>query len=626
MKEKDRLSKLFEEARSARLLVDEDELNRLVSSGKKVSADKIKLGKAGRGLFNPLNIIVMISIIATVLAVFTIFSDGIIKSSVISHQSSVISLSKVISQKSSASSQFSEDELSAVDSPLSLVPGPRSLDETTVPAGDMPSVNEGDEPLVLSAAGPVLKDTLIIGEVIHLTQDELTKLGFLFNDDGFFYCNEDERGFLNFFSDRNPDSKVQAWASTHGFSSKPLNQRKEITHFPFYPGGLTGAHGERLLDYSRRVQSAARYGKAFYDDLSVPVYFPGRWFVDKKSSDKIIWFAVADEFFELLPFEKIEKAKERIDIVTKLRAIPGNETKNYVEFDFMSHNSTRIDPLELNIEALIKLGFTVDKDKIIYRYQNGENFLALTLHKMGSHFNARADAPDGELVKSRVFNSPMLGVTKRDGGYSVAVSTEFYPEVSDTIEFFSNMYEVSIPVIFTDESLPEIVHQSIFWFYPTKEFFNNLPDSIANPMRAEFTHNVIPILQGANMNSSSITIITGVLMEKLEEKTKSDETIPCQYFPSFCEGLPGLENLNVYPNPTSGFITVEMMLGRGKTIDFQIFDLAGRLMVDDVERKSYTEGGRYDQRMDLSTLDKGFYLLVLKDDEGARMTRRVVKN
>ncbi|MBT5426632.1 MAG: T9SS type A sorting domain-containing protein, partial [Bacteroidetes bacterium] len=32
------------------------------------------------------------------------------------------------------------------------------------------------------------------------------------------------------------------------------------------------------------------------------------------------------------------------------------------------------------------------------------------------------------------------------------------------------------------------------------------------------------------------------------------------------------------------------------------------------------------QRMDLSTLDKGFYLLVLKDDEGARMTRRVVKN
>ena len=186
MKEKDRLSKLFEEARSARLLVDEDELNRLVSSGKKVSADKIKLGKAGRGLFNPLNIIVMISIIATVLAVFTIFSDGIIKSSVISHQSSVISLSKVISQKSSASSQFSEDELSAVDSPLSLVPGPRSLDENTVPAGDMPSVNEGDEPLVLSAAGPVLKDTLIIGEVIHLTQDELTKLGFLFNDDGFF--------------------------------------------------------------------------------------------------------------------------------------------------------------------------------------------------------------------------------------------------------------------------------------------------------------------------------------------------------------------------------------------------------------------------------------------------------
>jgi len=617
MKEKNRLDQLLDYARSEKSIVDTDRIEKLVASGKKVSAQKIKLGQARRGFINPLNLIIMFATITSIIAVIFALSSQPEKLSEHSFQSSDSSFvpgsspGQAIRPSSFGGKEDSMGELSVISSQSSE----SEKKEVFV------------EPLVLDDVDPLLKDTLIIGEVIHLTQEELTRLGFLFNENGFFYLNKDDRGYLNFYSDRNPDSKIPANASSHGFSQMPRNQRKEITAFQFYPASITGIRGERLQDYSQGIESATRYSKAYYDDLSVPVYFPGRWFVDKKSSDKIIWFIVTDEFFDLLPYEKIEKAKERVDLVKALRAIPGNETKNYVEFDFMSHFSTKIAPVTLNHTVLNKLGLTVIKDRIVYRYQRDRGFLALTMHPQGSSFSAKEGAPANELDETRIYNSPLLGVTKIDGEFSVAVSTEFYPEISDTIEFFSNMYDVSIPVRFIDDSLPEIVYKSIFWFYPTEEFFNKLPDSIGIPMSKEFKVNVKPALEyGFSITKGVLISDTNVLSQKESVKSKPEEAVPCQYFPSFCEGLPGLDNLNVYPNPTSGELNLEILLSEGKTIDYRIFDLSGRLMVDDVERKKYDGAGQYNQKMDLGHLENGFYLLVLTDEGGARMTRRIVKN
>ena len=74
MKENDRLNIIFDKARSDKPITDYNSVEKLVKSGKRISAGKIKLGKPGRGLFNPLNLIIMISTIAIITSLIIIFN------------------------------------------------------------------------------------------------------------------------------------------------------------------------------------------------------------------------------------------------------------------------------------------------------------------------------------------------------------------------------------------------------------------------------------------------------------------------------------------------------------------------------------------------------------------------
>ena len=320
MTSEDRLDKLFDLARSEKPILKSDQIEHIVKSGKKVSAKKIKLGTSGRGLFNPLNLIIMISTIAIVTAFFTIFTgnpDG--------------KPSKAQMEKVQESFFEAPDVANTIES-ADQIPDVKKKNKKERKSLGIP-IFKPDTHLKTEVGELLNSDTLIIGEVLYLTQEELTRLGFLFNENGFFYLNEIEMGYVNFYSDKDPDSKVEGWKSTFGLADQPINQKKDITDFSFYAASMTGTGGGILQEYSSGISSGTRYSKDFYDDLSVPVYFPGRWFSDKSTGDRLIWFHVTEDFFSLLPLKKVAATKNRIELVKKLREIPGNDTTNFVDFD-----------------------------------------------------------------------------------------------------------------------------------------------------------------------------------------------------------------------------------------------------------------------------------------------------
>ena len=612
MKEKDSLNKLFEHARSEKPIIKSDQVEKLLRSGKKVSAKKIKLGTSGRGLFNPLNLIIMISTIAIITAFFTIFSGNPEEPS---KASQIKKIQETLIKSTGLNPEAGNDQASNKKNNNSKEE-PKNLGAPVIKP----------EVLIPAELGELLNgDTLIRGEVLHLTKEELSRLGFLFNMDGFFYLNKVEQGYMNFYSDKDPESKLEGWSSTFGVGKKPINQKKDITEFSFYPARITGTGGEQLHDYSTGVSTASRYSKDFYDDLSVPVYFPGRWFADENTGDRIIWFHVTEDFFTLLPLEKVDATKNRIELVEKLHEISRNETGNFVNYELPGLNIKKVNPILLRGNSIGDLGLKLSQNGIVYRYQFEDSYVTLGLYDEGSSFKSSANAEAQELRFDRDYDTPMLGATKLNGEYSVGISVEFYPEITDSVDFFSNIHDVSVPIRFVDDSLPEVVRNTIFWYFPTEEFFECLPDSIGIPMAKEYNLNVAPKLRGSDINSNSLVVITGVLMAEKEQKSTSEEAIPCEYFPSFCEGLPGLDMLNIYPNPASDMINVEVTISRGKSLDYRVFDLSGRLMIDDVETKEYQDAGLYKQQIDVSSLKEGFYLLVLTDEKGAKMTRRVIK-
>ena len=147
MKEKHRLNNLFEQARSQKPIVELNDIEQVIRSGKRPSIQKLKLGKPGRGFFNPLKLIVMLSIVGLVLVLMLVPAPEQVRGD-----------------------KGVEDVQEVWDV---LAPAPEQV------RGDKGSIQVRED-------NSLVGDTLLRGEVLYLTKEELTKLGFLFNENGFY--------------------------------------------------------------------------------------------------------------------------------------------------------------------------------------------------------------------------------------------------------------------------------------------------------------------------------------------------------------------------------------------------------------------------------------------------------
>jgi hypothetical protein len=114
--------------------------------------------------------------------------------------------------------------------------------------------------------------------------------------------------------------------------------------------------------------------------------------------------------------------------------------------------------------------------------------------------------------------------------------------------------------------------------------------------------------------------------QKKTAEAENIEQVPCVYFTNLCESLPGLDYVNLYPNPATDKINVDLVLQKAKKIQFRVFDLGGRMISTEGSPENYPEGGKFKHQVDVSKLQSGLYLLVMSDEEGAKLTRRFVKN
>ena len=81
-----------------------------------------------------------------------------------------------------------------------------------------------------------------------------------------------------------------------------------------------------------------------------------------------------------------------------------------------------------------------------------------------------------------------------------------------------------------------------------------------------------------------------------------------------------IADMSVYPNPTSGKLTVEYNTESQERMVLKVTDMAGRTVV---ERVLTTSEGMNHEEVDLSGVRKGMYMLYLTTEEGDQMVRRV---
>jgi hypothetical protein len=86
--------------------------------------------------------------------------------------------------------------------------------------------------------------------------------------------------------------------------------------------------------------------------------------------------------------------------------------------------------------------------------------------------------------------------------------------------------------------------------------------------------------------------------------------------------IAGDQEINIYPNPTDGRLTVEITSAKAENIDIEVINLQGKLVYK--TRKHFT-APQSGETIDLSTLPAGIYLIRLKGNDLLRIERIVVK-
>jgi uncharacterized repeat protein (TIGR01451 family) len=81
-----------------------------------------------------------------------------------------------------------------------------------------------------------------------------------------------------------------------------------------------------------------------------------------------------------------------------------------------------------------------------------------------------------------------------------------------------------------------------------------------------------------------------------------------------------IEKLRVYPNPTSGLVTIDFIKPLSEHAILTLFDLSGRVL--DVQK---VEKGQSSKQLDLTPRPEGFYFVELRMPDGTRQTARIVQ-
>lgn len=88
------------------------------------------------------------------------------------------------------------------------------------------------------------------------------------------------------------------------------------------------------------------------------------------------------------------------------------------------------------------------------------------------------------------------------------------------------------------------------------------------------------------------------------------------------EDYNGLEDLNVYPNPTTNYVNIDFSLAEAETISMKLMDMTGKVLKQDA-----VEGiaGTNQQRMDIHGVAKGLYLLEISTPSGKSVRKITVQ-
>jgi hypothetical protein len=615
MKTNKDLAELFEQARRATPEAPVSKLLSLVEQGKTspLAAKHSLRPRRIMQFFNPLKILIMITPIVIITSVLLIFNPGNRKESNVPE----ISVSKF------------EQEGPVLIQKNNEAPNLENKANTAAPKQKIFS----QSPLTTGFSKPNIaikeQDTVLQGVILELTNEELTSLGFHFSPNGFTFLNRMNGGrYLSFVSLKDKYT-THIYLDVNEEVHYMLHQ--DTTSKDYYPEAISNQQGKLMYDLvNNRLRSQKGYIEGESDalwehinDTLVPVRINSELTRGYDATPIILWFKASESFFSVIGSDKTIEC-QKIWRAAKEMSINGGNV-NHVVNTYQPYKEPE-NLLVLSSEFFKCLGFYFENgDYSFYSYIN-KTWFRFDPH-VGDNSFMRNQVPTNPDFSG--ISTPVLSMLKKlNGDYRVNNIDMIYDvwreHFVEGIPFMDAL-ELCIPIKIADTTLHQHVQDCIFWIYPNDRFLGCLPKEIGEPMRKERNYQLKKLNPNfvSKMNSS---IGIGETETNKESVNEVVQPVPCVYFTNLCESLPGVDYVNLYPNPATDKLNVDLILQKAKRIRFRVIDLGGREITEFGIPENYTEGGQFKHQLDISNLQSGLYVLVMTDEEGAKLSRRFIKN
>ncbi len=366
------------------------------------------------------------------------------------------------------------------------------------------------------------------------------------------------------------------------------------------------------LGYPKTMSTTGYYiqSSLITDDHLIPV----------KHSDVIFWFTQSDSLWTLLPdrYRYLQKIYQRIFFTKSL--YPDIDLVRYFE-QGRKQIDMDVEILDLSNIELENIGFQFIRDSLATQTSvyNNEwiqiqfNLPGMVLKMLNdgiSHFLNFSGLRGGIQIvneKNKDFKKEHNGLEYDElmkspfqGFQFVMVTDELGNELVNFRSLARNEYlsgsesQYLIPVrVPFDKYFSEYSETKIFWFTPTEEFFDRLPDRISKNLRQDF-YSLI-----GNLETSS-----------------------CTYFEE-CRSTLQLDDFLIYPNPARERITVSFNAADKVTGNIHLVDIKGSI-VKKLEAKVNITNGNNEFHYILNDVQPGIYLVAVQSDKGIKTARLIV--
>ncbi|MBT3748071.1 MAG: hypothetical protein HOG34_03725 [Bacteroidetes bacterium] len=551
MKNRKTLSEMIELVKNSKAHFSKKGVEELLSTDLKPSKKSISLNRPRKVLkvFNPLKITIMsVSIIGIISIIISMsfFPRHQLKETDVQISTPEIAAGIQEEKNSNISNAISRET--------------EKISDHQIPDNTREVISSKTQDSQQAVSSP-LPDTVINGKILELSKSELEKLGFAFDEFGYYYLNKlGDGSMVNFWNylqyDENNNHGSNGFGRG-GFRNQAI--KKEPSALSYYPVCVSETDGAKIIPM-RGLPEDFRDNFDFYNDTLIPVLLRGEWVPHGDTDDDVLaWFTVnADFFTELSENSDLMTYSQHQNIKDLTIQFPNTD---FVQFDLEVFVPLVISTIQLERSSMACLGLQEFTDSIVMQYHKGARKTEIWLSTIGGGTQSIENPFDFVKPPDELLPAPILSVYDPVKRTSMSLNPQKCYDL-ERLQPDIDWLDISIPIQFISDS-SQLGYKCIFWFLPSDELFSCLPDSIAGPMKKEFEAHVKPNI-AFSVSTGNKTDVANDNSTKANEP-KIDEAIPCQYFPSFCEGLPGVNNLNVYPNPVDNELSLEIILSRKKS-------------------------------------------------------------